>query len=89
MNRLNNIGSGGCACGDYKSDNLIASATCRKSGGSPDCSIGIAHLLKYNAINRDGLKEIGEIVDNMFGYGADCIVLVEDEELEVDINQET
>lgn len=78
----NTIGEYGCACGDYQSDNLIAVATCRKSGASPECSVGIAHLLMYNNLNDEGLREIGTIVDNMFGYGADCVVLKRDEALQ-------
>lgn len=83
MNTLNNIGHEGCACGDYQSENLIAHATCRKSGGSPECSIGIAHLLEFNPLNGEGLKELGDIVDTMLCYGADCVVLVKDNELKV------
>ncbi len=78
---INKIGHGGCACGDYKSDNLIATSSCRKSSMSPDCSIGVAHLLTYNPINEDGLKELGYIVERLLAYGGDCVVLVKDEEL--------
>lgn len=73
MKEINTIGEYGCACGDYESDNLKATATCRKSGGSPDSSLGVAHLLKYETKNDKGLKEIGALLDNMFGYGADYI----------------
>lgn len=75
METINTIGSDGCACGDYESNNLIAEASCRKSSESPSCSIGIAHLLKYQLKNSNGINEIGKIVDKMLNYGGDCIVI--------------
>lgn len=75
MITVNTIGLDWCACGDYKSENLIAHATCRKSNGSGEWSHGIVHLLKYRILKEDGWKELGEITENMFGYGADGIVI--------------
>lgn len=67
------IANGSCACGDYKSKNLVATATCRKSGGSPDSSLGVAHLLRYELLTDEGLNELGHLIEDMFGYGADYI----------------
>lgn len=80
---INTIGEYGCACGDYESDNLIAISTCRKSGNSPECSAGVAHLLKYKVKNEEGLREIGNIVNELLMFGGDCVVLVNDEVLMV------
>ena len=80
---MNTIGSEGCACGDYKSKNLMAEATCRKSGGSGDWSNGVVHLLTYRCLTENAWNEIGVIVNDMLGYGADGIVLVEDLNLEI------
>lgn len=80
------IGNEGCACGDYLSDNLIATASCRKSGDL-ECSIGVVHQLNYKNINDEGLTELGAIIDRMFDYGGDGIVVVKDEELVVEITE--
>jgi hypothetical protein len=77
------IGSDGCACGDYESENLIASASCRKSGESPDWNGYVAHRLKYRLKNEAGTKEIGRIIHHMLFYGADGVVVEHDEELTV------
>lgn len=76
MEIVNTIGEDGCACGDYKSDNLIAEASCRKSGSSGEWSEGVVHLLRYRMLTADGARELMDVVDRMFGYGADGIVLV-------------
>jgi hypothetical protein len=73
----NTIGSEGCACGDYESDNLIVNASCRKSGNHT-CSEGISHLVTYKIIkeNDEGFKELGEVANRMFDWGGDCVILV-------------
>ena len=77
------IANGHCACGDYSSKNLKAIATCRKSGGSPDPSMGVAHLLRYEVLEDKGLEELGYLVDDMFGYGADYIRLEQVDDLKM------
>jgi hypothetical protein len=67
------ITCGHCACGEYKSPNLIAEASCRKSSGSPDSSLGVAHLLRYQLLNDEGLKELGYLIEDMYAYGCDYI----------------
>lgn len=76
------ICNGHCACGDYKSKKLKAHAVCRKSGGSPDSSLGVAHLLQYEVLEDGGEKEIGFLLEDMFGYGADYIRVERVDELE-------
>ena len=78
------IGYDGCACGDYESENLIAVASCRKSKSSPDCSLGVAHLLRYSPKNDEGLKEIGTLIARMFDYAGDCVVVERNEDLNRD-----
>ena len=76
----NTIGAEGCACGDYESENLKATASCRKSGSSPDSDDGVGHLLQYEIKNGFGHREIGDIIDNMFAFSVDFI-RVEQKEL--------
>lgn len=78
------ISNGSCACGDYKSENLVATASCRKSGSSPDPSFGIAHLLRYDVLTDKGLEELGYLIDDMFGYGADYIRIEQVDNLKID-----
>lgn len=81
------IANGSCACGDYMSKNLKASSTCRKSGGSPDTSLGVAHLLEYELLNDDGLKELGYLIKDMFAYGGDYIRIEQVDNLEISIEE--
>ena len=67
------ITNGHCACGDYKSKRLKARAACRKSGSSPDSSLGVAHLLQYEVLEEGGEAEIGYLLKDMLGYSADYI----------------
>lgn len=78
------IGEDGCACGDYKTDNLLASVCCRKSGSSPTINGGTAHLITYKPLNENGYKELGDIVYQVKGYGCDYVVLEEVEEMMVE-----
>jgi hypothetical protein len=80
----NTIGSEGCACGDYESENLVVTASCRKSGNHT-CSEGISHKLEYRLtgvglLNDEGFKELGEVVDRMFDWGGDCVILIKKQE---------
>lgn len=76
------ISNGACACGDYKSDKLKARSSCRKSGSSPDPSLGVAHLLQYEVLKDGGENEIGYLLEDMFGYGADYIRVEQVDNLE-------
>lgn len=80
------IGADGCACGDYSSENLIASASCRKSGSSPTLENYVAHLLSYRLKKEIGTQELGELIDRMLDYGADGVLVERDEELDEPFN---
>jgi predicted nucleic acid-binding OB-fold protein len=73
MKKQISISCGHCACGDYESENLKATSSCRKSGSSPDSSLGVAHLIRYELLTDKGRDELGHLIEDMFGYGADYI----------------
>ena len=77
------IANGHCACGDYKSKKLVATASCRKSGSSPDPSLGVAHLLQYEILDDGGEEELGYLIADMFGYGADYIRIEQVDDLKI------